>query len=80
VFTHDYFFDYEGHVALVVDPCRHQIGAFTKREGRVLPAPGFWIAAPSDRPELPKRYARMLNYAVGNKRRGPWGFLRQLLG
>lgn len=79
VFTHENFFDYEGHVALVFDPHRHQIGAFTKREGRVVPTPGFWIAAPRDNTEGPKRYARMLHYSVGDQRRGPLAWFRRLL-
>jgi proteasome lid subunit RPN8/RPN11 len=81
VFTHDNFFDYEGHVALVIDPRRHQIGAFTKREGRVVPAPGLWIAAPKDHSQAPQRYARMLHYAAEGSRRdaGPLGWLRRLL-
>jgi proteasome lid subunit RPN8/RPN11 len=80
VFTHENFFDYDGHVALVVDPRRHQIGAFTKREGRVTPAPGFWIAAPRGQAQAPQRYARMLHYAAGrNAGGGALAWLRGLL-
>lgn len=80
VFTHDNFFDYDGHVALVVDPRRHQVGAFTKREGRVVPAPGLWIAAPRAQAQAPQRYARMLHYAAvrGARTGGLLGRLRSL--
>lgn len=79
VFIQEFFFDGDGHVALVLDPVKHEVGVFTRQEGRVLPGAGFWISAPKEQVEKAKRYVKMLRYKITGENRGEGGFLRRLL-
>ncbi|MDI9584709.1 MAG: Mov34/MPN/PAD-1 family protein [Acidobacteriota bacterium] len=80
LFIQDNFFDGEGHVALVIDPRKHDVGVFTWQlvgERRaVRPAPGFWVFSP--RRETAEKYPGMLEYRMANQKR-PEGLLSRLL-
>jgi proteasome lid subunit RPN8/RPN11 len=78
VFIQENFFDSQGHIALVIDPLRHQAGVFKWEEGQVCPAPGFWISEEEGKEEKARRLAKMLTYRTS--RDVAPGFLQRMLG
>ncbi len=78
VFIHENFFDGKGHVALVLDPVGHDIGAFGWQRGRVVPAKGFWIVAPHGHEELARHLAGLLHYREARREIKPPGLLGRL--
>ena len=62
IFTQESFFDNPGHVALVLDPLRRHVGAFVWREGRVVPAGGFWVSAEKPRASRAHWFRDLLQY------------------
>jgi len=79
-FIQENFFDSDGHVALVIDPIRSKIGAFTwqirRGERSLRPAGGFWVTAGSQEPGRAEEMARRLGYEItrGGKKRRRWFF------
>lgn len=81
VFIQENFFDGDGHVALVIDPRKRDVGVFTwqmqgeRRE--VSPATGFWVVA--RRRETAERFEGMMEYRLANQARRR-GLVSRLLG
>jgi len=78
IFIQEYFFDNDGHIALVVDPVRHAAGCFKWYEGSVVAADGFWVSAAADNREQAVKYGKMMRYKIAHGTREPRGWLRRL--